>query len=223
MNVLTVRMGVTNCYLIQDKGTVMVDSGPPNKAESFFRAMRKAGIDPRQIKLIVHTHGHWDHVGSAKVLKEATGAQIAMRQPDKDWLENSTNHLPAPVTTWGRILMRLMSRYMRSARVSATVVDIVLGDDEFSLVPFGVPGKVVCTPGHSSGSVTVLLENGDACVGDLAMNGFPFHFGPGLPIWADDLELAKRSWRMLLDRGVKRAYPGHGKPFSVDALRRALQ
>jgi glyoxylase-like metal-dependent hydrolase (beta-lactamase superfamily II) len=101
-------------------------------------------------------------------------------------------------------------------------VDFVLGDDEFSLAPFGVPGKVVCTPGHSLGSVTVLLENGDACVGDLAMNGFPFHFGPGLPIWADNLELAKRSWRMLFDLGVKTVYPGHGKSFPAEALRQSI-
>ena len=58
MNIYTVRMGITRCYIIQDKGTIMVDSGPPNKIDSFIKSMRKASIDPKQIKLIVHTHGH---------------------------------------------------------------------------------------------------------------------------------------------------------------------
>ncbi len=111
---------------------------------------------------------------------------------------------------------------MRSARISATKVDIVLRDEEFSLVPFGIPGKVLYTPGHTMGSVSVLLETGDACVGDLAMNGFPFHLRPGLPVFAEDLELVKKSWRLLLDQGAKIIYPGHGKPFPADIIRRSL-
>ena len=222
MNIYTVRMGITCCYIIQDKGTIMVDSGPPNKIDSFIKSMRQASIDPKQIKLIVHTHGHWDHIGSTKALKEATGAQIALHEPDKDWLEKSLNQLPPGVTTWGRILLQLTSRYMRSARISATKVDIVLRDEEFSLVSFGIPGKVLYTPGHTMGSVSVLLETGDAFVGDLAMNGLPFHLRPGLPVFAEDLELVKKSWRLLLDQGVKIVYPGHGKPFPADIIRQAL-
>jgi glyoxylase-like metal-dependent hydrolase (beta-lactamase superfamily II) len=42
-----------------------------------------------------------------------------------------------------------------------------------------VPGKILCTPGHSSGSVSVLLDTGEAFVGDLAMNRFPLRLSPG--------------------------------------------
>ncbi len=222
MNIHTVRMGITRCYIIQDKGTIMVDSGPPNKLDSFTKSMKKASIDPKQIKLIIHTHGHWDHIGSTKDIKENTGAQIAVHEPDKDWLEKSLNQLPPGVTTWGRILLKLTSRYMRSAQISATKVDIVLPDEEFSLATFGIPGKVLYTPGHTMGSVSVLLETEDACVGDLAMNGLHFHLRPGLPVFADDLELVKKSWRLLLDQGAKTVYPGHGKPFSADTIRQSL-
>ena len=72
------------------------------------------------------------------------------------------------------------------------------------------------------GSVSVLLETGDAFVGDLAMNGLPMRIGPGLPIFAEDLQKVKESWQLLLDRGAKTVYPAHGKPFSADAIRRIL-
>ena len=101
-------------------------------------------------------------------------------------------------------------------------VDIALGDEEFSLAPFGISGKVLYTPGHTLGSVSVLLDSGNAFVGDLAMNGIPFHFRPGLPIFAEDLELVKRSWRLLLDQGAKVIYPGHGKPFRADIISRLV-
>jgi hydroxyacylglutathione hydrolase len=170
----------------------------------------------------VHTHGHWDHIGLAKVIKDATGAQIAMHEPDKGWLEKSLNPLPPGVTTWGRILMKLASKYMRLQQIAATNVDIILRDEDFSLAPFGIPGKVVYTPGHTMGSVSILLETGDAFVGDLAMNGLPFGLRPRLPVFAEDIKKVKESYKLLLDNGAKIFYPGHGKPFSANVLLKAL-
>ena len=111
---------------------------------------------------------------------------------------------------------------MRSAKIPAINVDIVLRDEEFSLASFGIPGKVLFTPGHTMGSVSVLLETGDAFVGDLAMNGFPFRLRPGLTILAEDNLKVKESWKLLLDKGAKKVYPGHGKPFSAGIIRKAL-
>ena len=104
----------------------------------------------------------------------------------------------------------------------STDVEIILEAEGFSLAEFGIPGKVIHTPGHSSGSISVLLETGDAFVGDLAMNGFPLRIGPGLPIFADDLQKVKESWKMLLDRGAKMIYPAHGNPFSAEIIRKVL-
>jgi hydroxyacylglutathione hydrolase len=223
MKIQTVRMGITRCYIIQDKGTIMVDSGPPNKLGVFTKSLQKASINPKQIKLIVLTHGHWDHIGSAKVIKETTGAQVALHEPDKTWLEKSLNQLPPGATTWGSILMKLTSNYMRSAKIAATTVDIVLQDEDFTLASFGISGRVVYTPGHTMGSVSILLDSGDAFIGDLAMNGLPFNVRPGLPVFAEDIKRVKESCTLLLDKGAKTFYPGHGKPFSANLLQRFLR
>jgi glyoxylase-like metal-dependent hydrolase (beta-lactamase superfamily II) len=101
-------------------------------------------------------------------------------------------------------------------------VDIVLEDDEFSLEEYGVSGKIVYAPGHSSGSVSILLETGEAFVGDMAMNKFLLRLSPGLPIYAEDWSKLIESWKMLLNRGIKTVYPAHGEPFSVDIIRKAI-
>ena len=106
--------------------------------------------------------------------------------------------------------------------IPATSVDIVLGDEEFSLTEYGIPGKIMYTPGHSKGSVSVLLETGEAFVGDLAISEFPMRLSPGLPILAEDLQTVRASWKLLLAAGAKTVYPAHGKPFSADILRKAL-
>jgi hydroxyacylglutathione hydrolase len=117
----------------------------------------------------------------------------------------------------------LLGLYTRSLQISATEVDIVLDDEGLDLAAYGIPGQVVHTPGHSPGSVSVLLETGDAFVGDLAMSQVPIRFSPGLPIFADDLEKVKQSCRLLLDLGAKTIYPAHGKPFLADVLRTAVR
>jgi hydroxyacylglutathione hydrolase len=111
---------------------------------------------------------------------------------------------------------------MASVHIPATNVDVVLGDEALSLLEYGIPGKVIYTPGHTMGSVSVLLETGDALVGDLAMNGFPLRLSPGLPSAAEDMQRVKESWKLLLDEGAETVYPGHGKPFSAEIIRRAL-
>ncbi|MEA3435975.1 MAG: MBL fold metallo-hydrolase, partial [Thermodesulfobacteriota bacterium] len=104
----------------------------------------------------------------------------------------------------------------------AAKVDIILRDEDFSLTGFGIPGKIIYTPGHSPGSVSVLLETGDAFVGDLAMNSFPLRLSPGLPLFADDIQEVKDSLKLLLDKGATKIYPAHGKPFSAELIRKFI-
>ena len=222
MEIYSVPLGITQCYLIRDKGTILVDCGPPGQIDSFLKGAQRASIDPRQVDLIIQTHGHSDHIGSAKAIKHVTGAKIAMHDPDREWLEQSLSPVPPGVTAWGRILVSVMSLYTRTMTFPETKVEVLLPDEDFPLEPFGIAGKVVYTPGHTMGSVSVLLDTGDAFTGDLVMNRIPLSFGPGFPFLAEDIEKVKTSCRLLLDYGAKTFYPGHGKPFPAEAIRRLL-
>ena len=81
---------------------------------------------------------------------------------------------------------------------------------------------MIYTPGHSWGSVSVLLESGEAFVGDLGMNMFPMRLTPGLPIFGDDMQVVNRSWRKLLSMGARMVYPAHGKPFPAEIMEKAI-
>ena len=210
------------CYVVQGEGSIMIDSGNPRQAKGFMKALERLAVQPEDIQLLVITHGHWDHIGSAKDIKELTGAKIAMHHREKDQLEKSRKVLPPGVTPWGRIIMGTTAMLMPFVHIPATNVDVVLGDEALSLAEYGIPGKVIYTPGHTMGSVSVLLETGDALVGDLAMNGFPLRFSPGLPIAAEDMQRLKESWKLLLEQGAQTIFPGHGKPFSAEIIRKTL-
>jgi glyoxylase-like metal-dependent hydrolase (beta-lactamase superfamily II) len=215
-------LGFSESYLIEGDGVVMIDCGVPKREKSFRRALDKFSLKPEQIRLVIITHGHWDHIGSAKRIKEITGAQVAMHRLDKDCLEQSLKRLPPGLTLWGSIFMKSMALFKPLIRIEASEVDLVIDQDDLALADYGIPGKVIHTPGHTPGSVSVLLETGDAFVGDIAVNWFPLCLRPRLAALGDDLDQVKESWRLLLGEGAATVHPGHGKPFSADVIRKAL-
>ena len=145
-----------------------------------------------------------------------------MHDCDAHWLEESLKPLSPGITPWGRLFTSVMKRFMPLIHIPGTDVDLRLGDEDFPLYEFGIPGSVIHTPGHTYGSMSVMLDSGEVFVGDLAMNKFPLRLTPGLPIFAIDESKVMDSWRLLLDRGARTVYPAHGKPFSVEIMRKAL-
>lgn len=72
-----IRLGTANCYLVPaSDGYFLVDAGAPGRAGVFFRRLRRLGVAPDRINLIVITHAHHDHVGSLLPIARATAAPV---------------------------------------------------------------------------------------------------------------------------------------------------
>ena len=224
MQIHRVRLGMNNGYLLMGEQVVMVDAGASGETEDFMRGIADVDVHPDEIKLVVITHGHADHIVMAQSIKRITNAQIAIHQAEREWLESGRPPLPPGVTTWGRIMIAL-SKWTGLPRwhIPPTSADILLDDEGMSLREYGVPGKVIHTPGHSPGSVSVLLDSGKVFVGDMAMSAKWLRLTPGLPIFAESVEQVRESWTRLLRAGARTVYPGHGEPFSADVIRQALE
>lgn len=215
-------VGFTNCHLIRERGLILVDAGPPQKTGLLRKKLQALSISPKDVSLIVLTHAHWDHIASLGEWRKMTGSKVAVNYREREWVEKALKPLPKVLSTWG-VLLSLLTRVMAAnSHFSGIPVDLTLQDDGVSLEPFGISGRMLHTPGHTQGSMSVLLDTGDAFVGDLAMNGLPLRFGPGMPSLGDDPSAVKASWRLLLHSGAKKIYPAHGKPFDADVLRKKL-
>jgi len=211
-------MGFDTIYAVRGEGVILIDGGDPQRIERLKEGVERASIKPEDIRLIILTHGHWDHIGSAKDIKAWTGAKIMLHQRDMHFLDETHPSQPPGFTLWGKTIIAILKLYTQFVHIPTFEVDIVAGDEEISLEEYGIPGRVVYTPGHSWGSVSILLDSGEAFVGDLAMNMPPMRLNPGLAIFGDDIILVKKSLRKLLDKGAKTIYPAHGKPFPVERL-----
>ncbi len=223
MKIHLIPMGLfTNCFLlVGDQGALLVDAGFPNHETHFHKALHRLGIRPDDVQLIVVTHGHADHVGSLKALKKQTRANVAIHQEDSHLLRHGLVKIPPPVTVWGRFLVLVLRTFSFLGRFEPVEPEIVIKGD-LSLGEFGIRGKIIPTPGHTPGSVSVLLENGEAFVGDLVVNAFPMRMGLGIPAVAENVREIYVSWEKILSNGATMIYPAHGKPFPADHLKKRL-
>lgn len=218
---IRIPFGLVNAYLLRGAhGDVLIDTGLPGLGARLLRGLKHAGSAPDRLALIILTHVHFDHVGNLNRLRSLGPAPILVHRLEAPLLQSGTISLPIGRTPLARMMMGAGAPFARRIRFTPVQPDII-ADDDLSLKPFGIDGRIHHTPGHTRGSISVLLDTGDAVIGDLCQNGWGFGMGLGriIPPLADLPEALATSWDQLLHHGMQRLYPGHGVPFTADALR----
>ncbi len=202
-----------NCYLIQtETGYTLIDTGIMKRREQLENALEKAGCKPGDLKLIIITHGHIDHIGNAAYLRDKHGAKIAMRREDAVMAESGGMF----ANTDGGVMIGIIGVLMKLFGLSNQerfTPDIYLEDNQ-RLSEYGLDATVIYTPGHSKGSVSILTDEGDLFCGDIYGNDKK----PEKTSIIDDKATFESSAELLKTLDAKTIYPGHGKPFSLEEL-----
>lgn len=206
---LPFRIGSVNCYVIEiDSGYILIDTGASNKRKTLEKELESAGCKPGHLKLIILTHGDFDHTGNAAYLRQKFGAKIAMHRDDAGMLERGD-------IFWnrksGNFLIRAMAstlfRFGQSQRCSP---DLYLEDGQ-DLSEYGFGARVLHIPGHSKGSIAILTAGGALFCGDL----LEYKGKPVLNNIIDDRVTAKASLERLRSLNGKTVYTGHGQAFPM--------
>ena len=130
---------LANCYIIADektKETVIID--PSAEGKEILKVVKNNNL---KIKYIINTHGHMDHIGANANIKEATGAKILIHEDDGNLLSSPIKNL---AIFWGR-----MTKSPPADRLLKDGETISLGHLEI---------KVIHTPGHTKGSICLLVD-----------------------------------------------------------------
>lgn len=211
-NVMCVLPGRSNVFLITYSGkNVLVDTSTGRNASRLRRALRNHGTD--NIDYLILTHTHHDHAGNAKMIREDFGARVIVNELEKDFLLLGKTKIPAGTNFFTRFLTNsLVPTFNIVLSYTPCQFDILISDT-FSLSGSGLNIEVIHTPGHSSGSQSVIIDNEIVLTGDTI---FGIILRSIFPPFADDVPVLIKSWKRLIETGCKVFLPSHGSMRSLE-------
>lgn len=126
-----------------EQGLILLDSGYPQSLYLVIQGIWEMGFNPKDIKYIIHTHGHYDHLGATKALVELCGAKTFIGEEDRDYANGRFD------LTWAN---ELGNKYYEMFEP-----DVLLKDgDVISLGSVRI--KCMATPGHTPGAMSYFFD-----------------------------------------------------------------
>jgi len=201
------RLGNVNCYLLAEKGHILIDTGCTINRASLFSALGAAGCTADSLQLVILTHGDFDHGGNGANLRRAWQARVAMHPGDVGMVARGDMFAGR---NKGSVFVRKVAPLVLCFGPHAHFEPDVLLEDGDDLSAYGLSAHVLRLPGHSAGSIAVLTDKGELFCGDLLENTA----GPAVSRIMDDAAAARATVEMLRRLNVRMVYPGHGAPFA---------
>ena len=180
---ITLTVNSTHFYLIECRsGMLLVDAGWELARFTAQLKFHKAPIT--DIKYVMFTHNHPDHAGLVQEIKELSGAKLIVHKVQLPFLDKG----------------RTYSAELGSQKTIRVESGDLISPNRDVLQSIGIQGEIVETPGHTEDSISLVLDQGDAFIGDLP--------APELT-GEEQIEVVRASWRKLLALNVRTFYHSH--------------
>ena len=202
-NIERIKCGNGNVYLVCDgDNAVLVDT-----CRKQFRDMVPERCKTKNVRLILLTHGHIDHVQNAAYFSKELNAPIAMHKADYGLTKDNRAEPMSAHTLLGKVILKLSQKSFETDKIDPFETPIFLNDGN-SLNEYGIDGTIMELPGHTKGSIGIIIGKTDVIVGDALMNMIR---PTKSPLYGDKAMMEKSAAR-ISSLGDVTIHFGHGKP-----------
>jgi glyoxylase-like metal-dependent hydrolase (beta-lactamase superfamily II) len=213
-----IELTFVNAFLVKvNEGFILIDTGLSIHWEKLDNELISAGCLPDKLKLIILTHGDFDHTGNCVKLQEKYKCRIAMHKDDSFMVENGLSLKRKTRTLQAMMFSLIRKLFRKKFAFDKFMPDIYLTDGQ-NLNEYGFNAKVVHIPGHTKGSIGILTGDGDLFAGDTFTN----RRKPEVANYIENSLDLENSINRLKKMDIKMIYPGHGKPFEFEQIARNL-
>ena len=158
--------GGSNCYLVtENNSSILIDTGMKRKRESILKACSN-----KNVKLIVLTHGHIDHVENAAYLSKMLKVPVAIHEKDIPLLKDNLCRKMSAEGLLGNMVCFFSKVGAKYTALEPFDIDVLLKEGDNLLENYGVNVDIIEFPGHTEGSIGVHVGAEDLIVGDALMN-----------------------------------------------------
>lgn len=224
--------GVNSYLLKSEEGFILVDTGGhltidkvfTNRRDMLQKELNKVGVKQGNLKLIILTHGHNDHVANAAYFRDLYRTKIAMHAGDLDLIEKLDMEKMMRSFHYKSFVLSIIFKIMKKkiTRINQKVIDdysdflpdILLKESD-DLSGYGFYAKIIHIPGHTEGSIGILIDEEKLICSDNYAN----FKKPGKAPNADDFKKMAKSNQIIKNLELTKIYPGHGKPFDAEAIK----
>jgi len=167
-------------YLIFGKKITLIDSAVAGAESIIFDYITKNTRDPLEICTLILSHAHPDHIGSTRRIKETTTCKVLCHSAEKDWVEDVEKQAQERPVPGFDVLV-----------AGSTSVDSLLQDGDILEVEDNLRCRIIHTPGHSAGSISLFFEEDN-----VLFSGDALPVPGDLPIY-DDIALCADSIKKI--------------------------
>ena len=193
-----------NVFVIESEELALVDAGVKGSEKIIFQRVRAMGRRPNEIKKLILTHSHPDHIGAAREIAAATGCEVLAHGAERTWIEDpAVQKAERPVPGFDALVSG-------PVRIDRRVTD----NEDVSIA--GMSLRVVHTPGHSPGSITLWSP-----AERVAITGDAVPVPGDLPIYDDAFETLG-SIRRLRSLGMETMLSAWAEPLEGHAINKRL-
>ena len=217
-DITIIHMAFVNAFLVKvEKGFVLIDTGLAMHWEKLESELMSAGCLPDKLKLVLITHGDFDHTGNCSKLQENYKCKIAMHKDDSLMVENGLLLKRKARSLTAKVFSIIRRLFRRKFTFDKFKPDVYLSEGQ-NLNEYGFNAKVLHIPGHTKGSIGILTDDGNLFAGDTFTNKRK----PEIANYIENHLELENSINRLKKMNIKMIYPGHGKPFEMEQLARKL-
>lgn len=219
--VFQVLSGRSNSYLVTTENkNILVDTGTKKNYQNLKRGITSSISKEERIDILILTHSHFDHCQNASRILKENDCQIILGKEENKFVKDGytpvprgTSLIPSIISRFGNLLGWRRFGYDPFYPDILVTKDYTIKENEPNI-------RIIGTPGHSPGSISVIVDEQIAIVGD---SMFGIYKNSIYPPFSDDPGKMVDSWKKLMETKCEIFLPGHGEEIRRERLKREFE